>query len=670
MSALLCGLVLLVYSNSFSGGFVLDNRVLILEDARVHQVSIDSLSNIVGHSYWWPVVESGLYRPVTTLSYLFNYAVLGNGNSPTGYHVVNLLLHMMNVLLVLALGLRLSRNLRLAGLVAAVWAVHPLATEAVTNIIGRADLLAAMGALAALYAHLRAREAAGSSAQLSWMIGVMAATTIGVFSKENAVAIVAVAMLYDIVILEGRISTTALVSGWVPFVLPLALMWYQRGAVLGETAIAPVPFVDNPIAGAGFWQGRLTAMAVAARYLWLIVWPARLSADYSFSQIPLVSGTLHDWIAWTVVAAVVAGIVWLWRMQRSVALALTAGLLMFLPVSNLAFPTGTIMAERLIYLPSLGVIAAVVTGLSAAANRLRVPVAAPIMVAVMVVALGLRTWIRNPDWDSEVSLWTAAVSVSPDSFKTHGALAEALYNADPTRGNLPQVIAEKEKSLAILASVPDPAAVSLPHREAATYYLEFGDWLVQQGHAAASTEVGGAYRKATGEAERFLALAAESKSASARDITAAQLIVSTAYQRLNESEGAVAAGRNAVRLEPFNARAYQVAAAAFVTAGEPDNAAEALMAGFIVTGDKDLRSLLIQLYRSGLDTQHCAVSSTPKGDVLNPSCELVARHLCAAGRDAMDIHRQNGRQDLADQIQATTLQGLHCPAESPTQTSR
>jgi hypothetical protein len=375
-------------------------------------------------------------------------------------------------------------------------------------------------------------------------------------------------------------------------------------------------------------------------------------------------------IAWTAVAAIVAITVLLWRLQRPVALVLIAAALMFLPVSNLAFPTGTIMAERLVYLPSIGVIAAVVIGLFAAARGMRAPTAAPIALAIVVVILGARTWIRNPDWTSEVSLWTSAVAAAPDSFKTHGALAEALYNADPTRANMPQVIAEKEKSLAILASVPDPAAVPLPHREAATYYLELGDWLIEQKHPPASPEVGDAYRKAAASAKRFLELADKSKGASARDITAAQLIVSTAYQRLNDSEGAVAAGRNAVALEPFNPKAYQVAAAAFVSAGRHDDAAVALMAGFIVTGDQELRSLMIQLYRSGLDTKKCAVSSTPRGDVLNPSCEIVALHLCAAGHEAMAVHRQNGRPDLADQIQATTLQGLSCAADSSMRMNR
>src|ERR1700689_246384 len=72
----------LAYSNSFHGGFVIDNRYLILSDTRIQQVSSENIDLIFQRTYWWPTVESGLYRPATTLSYLFNYAVLGNADHP------------------------------------------------------------------------------------------------------------------------------------------------------------------------------------------------------------------------------------------------------------------------------------------------------------------------------------------------------------------------------------------------------------------------------------------------------------------------------------------------------------------------------------------------------------------------------------------------------------
>src|ERR1700719_577143 len=132
-------LTLLAYSNSFQGGFVLDNRGLLLNDPRLHEASAGNIRLIVDHTYWWPNGESGLYRPFTTLSYLFNYAALGDHDQPEGYHWVNLLLHLGNVLLASALALRLVRRFWPAVFIAALWAVHPASTESVSNLIGRAD---------------------------------------------------------------------------------------------------------------------------------------------------------------------------------------------------------------------------------------------------------------------------------------------------------------------------------------------------------------------------------------------------------------------------------------------------------------------------------------------------------------------------------------------------
>ena len=116
---------------------MLDNRHFILEDSRIRLATPENLALILNHSLWWPRIESGLYRPVVTLSLLFNYAILGNADHPAGYHWLNLFFHAINVLLVFALARRLMRDLRPAFLVAALWAVHPVLTESVTNIVGR-----------------------------------------------------------------------------------------------------------------------------------------------------------------------------------------------------------------------------------------------------------------------------------------------------------------------------------------------------------------------------------------------------------------------------------------------------------------------------------------------------------------------------------------------------
>src|SRR5262245_46173546 len=89
----LWGLVLAAYSNSFKADFLLDNEPAILQDVRVHAATPQNIGRILTEGYWIQRPNSGLYRPLTTVSYLLNYAVLGNGTTPTGYHWLNLALH-------------------------------------------------------------------------------------------------------------------------------------------------------------------------------------------------------------------------------------------------------------------------------------------------------------------------------------------------------------------------------------------------------------------------------------------------------------------------------------------------------------------------------------------------------------------------------------------------
>src|SRR5580693_4426782 len=83
-AAALCLLTFLAYSNSFQAGFAFDNKGLILQVPQIREATPQNIALIFQHSYWWPLGESGLYRPFTTLSYLFNYAILGDHDQPAG----------------------------------------------------------------------------------------------------------------------------------------------------------------------------------------------------------------------------------------------------------------------------------------------------------------------------------------------------------------------------------------------------------------------------------------------------------------------------------------------------------------------------------------------------------------------------------------------------------
>jgi tetratricopeptide (TPR) repeat protein len=623
--AALVALAALAFSNSFTTGLALDNQVLVTGDPRIREVTSQNVAQILQHTFWWPNGEAGIYRPLATLSYLFNYAVLGNGSQPAGYHWLNFLLHAVNVLLVFALMLRLLGGFRVPLFVAAVWAVHPVLTESVTNIVGRADLLAGMAVLGGFLLYLKSTDAAGSR-RIAWLAGLGAATGVSVFSKESAVVLPGVIVLYELACRLGELRQRlrGLLWGCVAMILPIGLMLWQRSVVLRASPKAEFPFVDNPIAGADFWIGRLTALKVLAHYLWLVVWPWKLSADYSYAQIPLAHGSLWDWIAWIALTAIVCLIVFAFRRRRMIFFFACFGFLNLLPASNLLFPIGTIMAERLLYLPLVGFLACIVL-LMQLFRRVDV------VIAVIVAAFAVRTWARNLDWKDDLTMARAGVAASPNSFKTHRLLASALFQSQPDYSNIDQVLEESNKSLAILRPLPNERNIPSPWNEAAAYHLAKGDSL----HGASTKP----YDEAVQLAQRAIAIEGTSRGPVVAD---SYRLLATAYLRSHKADQALPAALQAQTLDRSSVDVYVLISDAYLAQSRGEDAAIALAEGMFATGDGNLRSDLLKLYQSGVDTAGCAVVAGSRGPALNPQCEMVRRDLCAGAERAqrMDLRRQ------------------------------
>ena len=640
----LCVLTLLAYSNSFGSELVLDNKVLLL-DPRLREASPENIDLIFQHTYWWPTGEAGLYRPFTTLSYLFNYAILGEAEQLWGYHALNLLLHLCNVLLAYALALRLVRRFWAAVFIAAVWAVHPASTESVTNIVGRADLLAAMAVLSGFLMYLKSTEA-GGWARGAWLTGLALVTTVGVFSKESAVAILPVIILYELV---WRKEFRALLPGCAATLLPIAIMLWKRSAVMAASPPAEFPFTDNPIAGADWWTGRLTAIKVIAHYLWLTIWPANLSVDYSFGQIQLARGDAADWLACLVVlaAAIVVGLLYRWN--RTAFFFACFAFLNFVPASNLFFPIGTIMADRLLYLPLLGLLACLVLAVFAVSQKTKFTMLAPVVLGVIVFGFAARTWARNPDWQSELVLATHDVRVSPRSYKLHQLLAVALFESDPQHSNIDQVIDEQGKSVVQLDPLPPALSRSDAYRQAGYYQLLKGDLE----HERDASKSSAAYRSALQAIERcividqasranYLAHADHASIAPQRQgDPQAYLLLSLVYARLADLDKAYAAIDQARALDPLNPQIYGQLSAVLAQQGRNDEAEIAFMQETAIT------SLQEGKWQDAADSSERVLQANsagyPSASYLNAMANLRLGKLDVAeksGREAIRLDSQ------------------------------
>ena len=654
---------LLAYSNSFGTGFVFDSDRAILKDPRVHAATSENLHLILHEEYWYKSTATLLYRPLTTLSYLFNYAILDNGPHPVGYHWVNFALHAANIALVYLLGLLLfqgaERKERLALALAAIWALHPVLTESVTNIVGRADLLAAFGVLAGLLCHAKGVPATGRR-KVAWLSALALAAAVGMFSKESAVVLPAAMVLYDVTV--GKGTWRARWPGYVTVALPVSFFLYVRSQAVAGWVSAPIPFTDNPLVGAALWTARLTAVQVIGRYLWLLVWPRDLSCDYSYNQVPLSAWGEGNLAALAVCAIAAAACIICYRRHKAVSFFIAFFFAALAPTSNLAILIGSIMAERFLYLPSVGFAGCLVWAVY------RRPRVAPAVLALIGAALAARTYARNFDWRDDRSLWTSAAQVSPASYKTHLHVATAVIG--PQGEGMDRAIDEVNRSLAILDGLPDDRNVPQAYSTAGLIYVMQGELLAAQGPRAQSQQW---YQKAVdvlSRGERVDRIAGEEarRQNKLRGIRVAAsgwyplyLTLGDAYLRLGDPRKAIEAFEYGRVLRPEQ-DFFEDMSSAWRAMGDPQRAAIVLIEGLLVDNSYTrLDSELVELYRQTAPGS-CALRNTGSGVEVEPRCPQVHDEICTAFDNVRQLYLRMGQETMAASTARRAVSEAACRA--------
>jgi tetratricopeptide (TPR) repeat protein len=397
---LLLAAVALVYGNTLRNEFTMDDGIYVLRNPQVTNASVRGLfgANKV----------SNVFRPVTFATLALNWRL--GGARPLGFHLFNLILHAgASLLLYLLLEALLGASLpakAVAFAAALVFAVHPLHTEAVSSIVGRAELLAAGFLFAAWIRHLNDQQ-----------IPALICFVLALLSKESAVIFLPLLLVGDYA--RGKWKPRlryALIAGIT--LLYLGVLWKVQGGRFGQ---ATTPQLDNPLAVIPARWRILNALRVAWKYAGLHFYPAKLSCDYSFNTIPIYLDWRHTLPA--LLATLAALGAWIWAVwKRRSGLILAGGIYLggFAITANILMPTGTIMGERLAYLPSAGFCLLVALGWNWLRERQRI-VALAALTAV-VAAFGMRTMVRNRDWKDNLNLYSAGVRVSPGSAKMHGNL--------------------------------------------------------------------------------------------------------------------------------------------------------------------------------------------------------------------------------------------------------
>lgn len=452
---LVAALAVIVFCNAIPGDFVFDDK-LIQRDARIRGET--SFWTIFVTDYWYKYIgtSADLYRPLTIASYALNYRLAGL--SSPAFHCVNILLHAAVCVLVVVLVDALLRDRTLAIVAGLLFATHPLHTEAATGIVGRAEILSTLFLLAALCLHCRAYTLGGRG-RTFWLPLALIAYFCALLSKETAIVGVGLLLLIDFIMHAGNQpaaagATESRFTGWnlrqvaavVGLYAGVAVVYVLiRYSVVGQFIQKPPPrsyllLFDQPLV-----MRLCTALQILAIYLRLLIFPATLSADYSYRQVPLIDSLAAGAALSGLLAGVALCGAFVWAVRRRAwpaVFALGFFAICYTLVSNLLIPLQVLVAERLMYLPSVGFC----VGLAwlwvqlarrcarAAAPRWLRHVPAGLVAAVVLLYSG-RTIVRNFDWRNNETLYAATVRAAPECFAAHYNYSAILLR-QPDRAEL------------------------------------------------------------------------------------------------------------------------------------------------------------------------------------------------------------------------------------------
>lgn len=400
-------LVVAVYASTLTHGFIWDDNFIIAKNPL-----IEHLGNIPQFFLTEDTIEdsTGYYRPVTYISFAVDRAIWG-GN-PAGYHFTNLVLQICTVLLFYAVVRILFRKERLAFVAALIFALHPVAGETVNFLSGgRNTLLSASFALLSLLFYIRNKQ-----------FPALIAFTLAIFSKEFALLLPMVFLLYDYRLRPERIR----IVRYVPYLISIACYLALRSA-----AVQKANFL-----GAINLQDAASAPYLVVRYALNMLFPFQLKVLYTITT-GMVTGVIGSVI-------LVAGLcaVYLFRKHADILFAAFWFLLFLLPVINIIpLHTTTVMADRYAYFSLMGfalLLASIVCRLDGRAAT-----------AGMVALCAVYAYIdinRNGIWKNEITFFTRMTKDAPDTFVGFKNLGMAYYNA----GNVPRAL----ESMAISSSKP------------------------------------------------------------------------------------------------------------------------------------------------------------------------------------------------------------------------
>jgi protein O-mannosyl-transferase len=412
--ALLALLACLPYFNALFNGFVYDDDTQLLGNPYV--LDLHHLKAIFSGNVWsfnGPGGNANYYRPLMTFGYVLCHAVFGF--RAYAFHLVNLGFNLGAVCLLFVVVRRMFRNRLLAFLAAALFALHPIHTEAVDWIGAVTDLELTFFFLLAFYFFLRLEDAEGRSWGLLYL-GMTGSYVLALLSKEPAATLPFLATFFEHTCRDDHAQTS-----WMVKLRRYGVFWLLLTAYVVFRIRALGAFVPSPQrAHMPYNEVFFTAVALIGQYMEAMLWPVHLCLAHVFPKD--IADLLPAFCAGMAALIILALLmIYFWRRERRVCFGLVWLFVTLAPVLNARWMPMIVFSERYLYLPSAGLCWVAAWGGTwawAHANRpaerrwRRTWVTAACALAALFTA---RIVTRNPDWKNDYILYTRTLAASPDS---------------------------------------------------------------------------------------------------------------------------------------------------------------------------------------------------------------------------------------------------------------
>ncbi|KAJ8032280.1 Transmembrane and TPR repeat-containing protein 3 [Holothuria leucospilota] len=439
-SLILLGICVNCYFNSLEDGFCFDDAKAIVSNHDLRPIT--PVYELFLNDFWGTPMHKETshksYRPLCVLTFRWNYAI--HELDPAGYHFLNMMFHLVLCILIMYV-FQMFMSEWLSFLMAVLYMVHPVHTEAVTGVVGRAEILSAIFILVALKCYALG---SGYRAETKWyyIYLTVVMVVIATLCKEQGITAIAICCSYEVLWLQkvtlweglelAKLMVTAprKLPKW--FVTCLGRMIFLLGTTIGLMILrifvmgAELPHFtvfDNPPASAPTPARQLTQWYLLPINMWLLIYPFPLLCDYSMGTIPLLESFADPRNLATMNFVTTMGVL-TWfaltantKTARQVSMALAFLVFPFLPATNLFFPVGFVVAERILYTPSIGFSMIVVIGLKNLLAYKRFRKVVYTLFIITVVLHGAKTARRNIDWKSERALFMAGLHMTSQNAK-------------------------------------------------------------------------------------------------------------------------------------------------------------------------------------------------------------------------------------------------------------